>query len=78
MYEARVVVQGISDPKTFFPAHWTREQVIVKICEAMQNIEKTIESGNRLVLTGKTQEGMYIKLVIEKLKIISAYPVLEV
>jgi hypothetical protein len=40
-YEAKIWFNGIKKDKSFFPAHWTYEQVIGKICEAYDNFIAT-------------------------------------
>jgi hypothetical protein len=66
---------------TFFPAHWSREQVITKIYEAYENFIKSgaiaeIEKGKYLV-RGFTNERVTIEMYItQKGHIVTAYPIL--
>jgi len=63
--------------KTFFPASWSREQVILKIGESVQNLVKPpMVEGTKGVLFGQTSEGIIIRVVvdIQSGKYITAYP----
>jgi hypothetical protein len=67
---------------TFFPSHWTREQVISKIYEAYNNFIKSgvqpiLEKNQQYRISGFTQEGINIEMFITKNGVIStAYPIL--
>ncbi len=68
-------------PKTFFPAHWTREQVIETIIEAY-NIGKKAgkiiyQTNGTYLIEGITKSGIKIQIYLSKTgKITSAYPIL--
>ncbi|BDC35001.1 hypothetical protein Noda2021_09590 [Candidatus Dependentiae bacterium Noda2021] len=69
---------------TFFPAHWTAEQVTKAIKEALENVQKIRLDNNQYEIVGKTINGMKIVLtgrIVKNpftksniLKIVSAYP----
>lgn len=52
--------------KTFFPTSWSRDKVVEKIVEAIQNIIKPpVVEGTRGVLFGKTSEGIIVRIVVD-------------
>ena len=61
-------------PKSFFPDHYTREDVIHKIIEALKNPKLCYKQGLREVIEGFASDGMVIRIVIEGTKSITAYP----
>ena len=67
-------------PKTFFPQNWTRKQVIKKIIEAYKNSVKNkcapiINSKGYFEVSGRTKEGIKIKIVFNKNgTVITAFP----
>jgi hypothetical protein len=66
---------------TFFPSHWSREQVISKVYEAYNNfvksgLEAELKNGKYLI-KGFTDEGITIEMYITTSgHIKTAYPVL--
>jgi len=82
-YKARLLVNGkpAKHEASFFPAHWTREQVIDTILEAYDNfadnkITKSIENGKEILeMSELTKINIKIEFLITKTgKIITAYP----
>lgn len=82
-YEANWAYGNVkkSAPSTFFPDHWTPNQVMSKIEEAMKNNPKVKFKDGQCTMTGITiAEGIKIKVVFETKngqstgKIITAYP----
>jgi hypothetical protein len=75
-YKASVRVQGVKRRQAksaFFPATWTREQVINEIAEAYESMTVKLEGWNY----GETFNGMKIRLEIDKTgRIADAKPVL--
>jgi len=77
--EARYLGNKVKDI-TFFPAHWSREQVMSKIFEAYDNFIKNgakfIEiPGGKYFIESKTNDGIDIVMYITKKGLItSAYP----
>jgi hypothetical protein len=67
---------------TFFPAHWSREEVISKIYEAYNNFikdgAKIMEiKGGKYRFQGFTEEGIKIEMYVTlKGHLVTAYPVL--
>lgn len=67
--------------KTFFPKHWTRQQVIENIYEAYDNfiasnIEPTLKKG-KYRINGTTNSGLSIEMLIDqKGNLLSAYPII--
>lgn len=63
---------------TFFPAHWSRKQVIDKIYEAYNNCIKVELRMGKYLIRGKTNEGVTIEMFItQKGHIVTAYPIFE-
>ena len=79
-YKAEIWKDGrkIKNISSFFPCDWNREQVIDKIIEAYENIEKKIiDPKGTITIEGLTKDKIKIKMVIEKSgKITTAYPLL--
>jgi hypothetical protein len=83
-YEADVIINGITKKSnTFFPQHWTREQVISKILEAYDNFiaegAKAYElcKDGKYKIEGLISEGIKIRMYVTKSgHITSAYPIL--
>jgi hypothetical protein len=78
----RLKIEGIplKEPKTFFPAEWSRRKVIDKIIEASKNIVETVDIGITCdQIVGITEEGMKILLVIRRADkfLITAYPYMK-
>ncbi len=79
---ADIIVDGNRIPgKTFFPQHWSREDVIDKIYEAYENFIKSgatpLEKKGKYIIDGTTKEGIDIRMFITKnghLK--TAYPII--
>jgi hypothetical protein len=83
-YKADIIVNGKSiRDKTFFPASWSRKQVIAGICEAYDNFKKSGASeivfrGGKYTVIGITNQGMEILMhITENGLIASAYPILK-
>lgn len=73
-----VLCDGHLEPdKTFFPISWSREKVISKIAESVQNLDKppAIE-GTKCILLGRTSEGIIIRTIVDikSGNYITAYP----
>ncbi|HLW73211.1 MAG TPA: EndoU domain-containing protein [Candidatus Babeliales bacterium] len=70
-------------PKTFFPADWSRSQVIDKILEAYESFKASginahLARDGKYEIIGLTQEGIQIKMHITQDGIIkSAYPIIN-
>jgi len=77
-YEAEIWCEKINKwiPKTFFPDHYTRENVMKKIVEALKNVQFTEQKGLRTVIDGLSSDSITIRTIIEKAKGITAYPYL--
>lgn len=63
--------------KTFFPSSWSREKVISKLAEAVQNpIKPPVIQGTRGVLFGQTSEGIVVRVIVDVKSgnYITAYP----
>jgi hypothetical protein len=80
VYEAKVEVNGIpkisnGGKSTFFPKHWSPQQVVDAINEAFDN--KQFVNGTKNTYVGKLSNGMKIQMYIDNAtnKIISAFPV---
>lgn len=77
VYEAEVEVAGVKKAgnksiSTFFPLHWTSQEVVDAINQAYEN--KTHISGN--TYEGLTEEGIVIRMYLDDTeKIISAFPI---
>ncbi len=71
-YRAKVIINGISWDKTFFPQHWSREKVISKILEAYDHFIKTgaknyeLNRNGTYTVTGFIDEGVKIQMYITK------------
>ncbi len=81
-YSADIVLNGKSFPKTFFPQHWSQEDVVKKIYEAYYNFRKSgaiaLEKGGKYLIDGVTNEGITIRMYVTKGgKIVTAYPKLR-
>ena len=77
MHKAHVIVNEIVTlDKTFFPAEWTREQVISKIGEAMGNASKKYSYQGKTIYEGITSEGIKVRLTLNNIDncISSTYP----
>jgi hypothetical protein len=67
---------------TLFPAHWSREKVMNKICEAYNNwknsgVEPVLVKGDKYRIKGIIEEGIEIEMLITKnMRIVTAYPIL--
>jgi hypothetical protein len=72
--------QGRLITKTFFPAHWTREQVIEAILEALNNFKKsgkvaTLKPNGKYQIIEKIKNGIEIEICLtQKGKILTAFP----
>lgn len=82
-YSANIIIDSIEAKKTFFPQHWTQQEVADKIYEAYYNFRKsgTIaqEKGGKYLIDGLTNEGITIRMFITKKgEIVTAYPKLTV
>lgn len=73
-----VLCGGHLEPdKTFFPTSWSREKVISKIAESVQNLDKPPAiQGTKCVLFGRTSEGIIIRTIVDikSGNYITAYP----
>lgn len=72
--------QRIHKDKTFFPSHWTREQVLDKVIEALQNVKSITQknSNSNFEVRGLTSEKIEIEMIINKNgKILTAYPLVK-
>jgi hypothetical protein len=83
-YMADIIVDGQRIPgKTFFPQHWSREEVISKIYEAYENFIKSgviPELGNdgKYKIRALTNERIKIEMhITQKGHIKSAYPIIK-
>jgi hypothetical protein len=71
-YESKIFSAGhYVDTKTFFPAHWSREQVIHKIYEVYENFIKSgskpnLASNGKYIIKGTIEEGIGIEIRITK------------
>jgi Bacterial EndoU nuclease len=81
VYKAELLYMGEHVKEiTFFPAHWSREQVISKIYEAYDNFIKSgalteLRPDGKYLIKGLTNEGIEIEMLIsQKGKIVTAYP----
>jgi hypothetical protein len=69
--------------KSFFPANWSREQVVIKIHEAYDNFIKSgkkavLEANRKYKIQGFTNEGIEIEMCITQKGLIkTAYPLLR-
>jgi hypothetical protein len=80
-YKAELLYRGESVKEiTFFPAHWSRKEVISKIYEAYDNFIKEnavaeLKPDGKFRLQGLTNEGVTIEMYItQQGKITTAYP----
>ena len=80
-YMADIIVDGKHIPgKTFFPQHWSREQVIEKIYEAYADFTKSgitpeLNPQGKYIIHGYTNEGIKIEMIMtQKGHMKSAYP----
>jgi len=83
VYSATIIVNGTEIPgKTFFPAIWSRKQVMAAIFEAYDNfkksgIEPVLRNDLKYKIRGITKEGIEIEMyVTQNMLITSAYPIL--
>ena len=66
--------------KTFFPAHWSRKDVIEKIYEAYDDFKKsganaTLIPNGTYKINGFTKEGIEIEMLVTQKGVINtAYP----
>jgi hypothetical protein len=82
-YSAELLFNGkiIKKKATFFPAHWSNEQVIDAIFEAYDNFIKNGAQvkkikGGKYFIEGKTATNNTIEIAISlKGKILTAYPI---
>jgi hypothetical protein len=82
-YKATLLHNGHIAKKiaTFFPAHWSREQVVSKIYEAYENFVKSgIQAElkkDKYLVRGLTNEGVPVEMYItRKGHMVTAYPIL--
>ena len=80
-YSADIIVDGkYFEGKTFFPQHWSQEEVISKIYEAYANATKNgaplkLEKDGKYLVRGLTNEGIRIEMHITQKGVIkTAYP----
>jgi hypothetical protein len=81
-YSADLVMDGLPrvPDKTFFPAHWSREDVVKKIYEAYDDFEKsganaTLIPNGTYKINGFTKEGIKIEMLVTQKGVINtAYP----
>jgi uncharacterized protein VirK/YbjX len=72
----------VKQTATFFPAHWSREQVMKKIYEAYENFIKSglkphLARDGKYIIKGTIKEGIEIEMYITKNgHIRTAYPIL--
>jgi hypothetical protein len=78
---ADIIVDGQRVPgKTFFPQHWSREEVISKIYEAYADFNKSgiapeLNAQGKYIIHGYTSEGIKIEMIVtQKGHMKSAYP----
>ena len=83
-YSAILQMEGVRPVlKTFFPADWSRKQVIDKILEAYESFKRSginarLAPDGKYEIIGLTQEGIQIKMHITQNGIIkSAYPIVN-
>ncbi|HRN77904.1 MAG TPA: EndoU domain-containing protein [Candidatus Dependentiae bacterium] len=83
-YKADIWVNGVKFPdKTFFPATWTRSQVVEAIYEAYDNFVKSgtravLENNGKYLVHGITKDGVKLRMHITKKGLItSVYPVIK-
>ena len=70
-------VQLSNREKSFFPAHWSSEKVVENIIEASNNIEKVRQKTGSIELSGITNEGIEILIVVKQDgRFVTAYPVI--
>ncbi len=83
-YKANLCMKGQNHliTKTFFPSHWTREQVARAVLEALDNFKKSgkiaiLESDGKYLVEGIIKNGTKIRMhITQKGKIVSAFPFL--
>ena len=80
-YSADIIVDGkCFRDKTFFPQHWTQEEVISNIYETYANATKSgvplkLEKDGKYLIRGLTNEGIKIEMHITQKGVIkTAYP----
>jgi len=83
-YKASLIIDGLEIPKkTFFPAHWSRQQVIEKIYEAYDNFIKSgmtcdVCKNGKYKINGFTKEGIEIEMFFNKNgQMATAYPIVK-
>ena len=82
-YAADLTMDGLRIPgKTFFPADWSRKEVIDKIHEAYRNAIKNgipkLENDGKYRLRGYTSEGIKIEMhITQNGHMKTAYPIFE-
>lgn len=83
-YSTILQVEGVRPvPKTFFPADWSRGQVVNKILEAYENfkvsgISPSLGRDGKYEILGLTREGIQIKMHITQDGMMkSAYPIVN-
>jgi hypothetical protein len=69
--------------RTFFPAHWTQEQVTSKIYEAYANFKKSgitpvLNYKGKYTIRGFTKENIEIEMILTTdAEIKTAYPIID-
>ena len=78
-YLAEWSYKGETKRSTFFPDHWTREEVIVKVGEAFQNkIKNNTKPNGNTEIIGETSCGLKILIAKDPTgEILSPYPLLQ-
>jgi hypothetical protein len=85
LYKATLRHNGniVKQTATFFPSHWSREQVMNKIYEAYVNFIRSGSKPNlakdgKYIIKGTIEEGIEIEMYITKNgHVVTAYPILE-
>lgn len=80
-YKVDVMVGDVlTKNKTFFPAHWTRQEVCAKALEALKNLTDLpeLQNNGNWAFLGETAEGVVVRVVINVAGMIeSVYPIIE-
>ena len=83
-YMADIIVNEQRIPgKTFFPQHWSREEVIEKIYEAYANFINSgatpeLSKNGKYIINSATNEGIEIRMYITKKgQMTTAYPIIK-
>lgn len=84
MYKADIFISGrYVDTKTFFPAHWSRREVIEKIYATYEDFIKcsmhpALTKDGKYLIKHIVEKGVEIEMYITKNgRIVTAYPVLK-